>query len=119
MKACGKLPSRLAAGSVSFGEQTDIVTETEQAFEERAGFVVAALRGQDFDQPEGAGEKNSFARGQSVHIALGVPVAHQEPVDRQLPLNGVHRRDHARIGRGQKPDDRDQERAGVERVRAI
>jgi hypothetical protein len=51
----------VVVGVVFFGEQADVVTEVEQAFEQLSCFFEASLVGEHFGEPKRAGEEYPFA----------------------------------------------------------
>ena len=119
VNACGKLPSWRRARVVLLGEEADVVAEVEQPLEELPRLVVPALERQHFGEPERAGEEHALARGQPVHLAVAPGVAQHEPVDRELALDRLDRRDDPRIVRRQEAEERHQQHARVELVRAV
>src|SRR3954468_19381932 len=58
-------------GVVFLGEQSDVVAQREQPFEDLSGLVVPALQGVVAGQPEGAGEEGSLAGRQAVDGVAG------------------------------------------------
>lgn len=70
-------------------EQADVVAQGEQAPEQRPRLRVMSFRVQRVDRPEGAGEEDSFAGGQSVVREVRA-VAEHEAVLGDLALDRVH-----------------------------
>src|SRR5215212_3179330 len=103
-----------------FAQKAEIVTQSEQAIEQRLRFVQPALHGEDFDQPERASQEDTFTRRQPIDMLLLLAsVAKQETVDTQLASDRLDGRDESRIVRRQEADDRHEQDAGVELVRSV
>src|SRR5260370_4300194 len=95
-------------------EKSDIVAQRQQALEKLAGLGEAPLQDVVVGQPEAAGQKGPLARRQAVQDLPGV-VSHDETVNEKALLDCPDRSDDARVGRGQKADERHQQEARVER----
>src|SRR5215213_8205453 len=105
---------------VFFAQEAEIVTQSEQAIEQRLRFVQPALHSEDFDQPERASQEDAFARWEPIDMLLILAsVAKQETVDTELASDRFDGRDESRIVRRQEADDRHEQNAGVELVRSV
>ena len=89
----------LEARVVLLREQAEVVAEREQALEHLARLVELAEQDEVVHEPEGAEEERALSRRQPVDVLdlLVVAVALHEPVDEQLPADGLERAAHARV----------------------
>src|SRR5688572_23152969 len=74
---------------VLLGKQADVVGEAEEALEQRARFVHAALQAKVVGEPEAAGEEHALARRQPVDRLVREVALHQA-VDGQFTLDGLY-----------------------------
>jgi hypothetical protein len=94
-------------GVVFFGEQADVVSEREQAREERSPFVEATREGVVGGEPEAAGEEGALSLGKPVDgvRVVGGRVAVDEAVAAELALDRRHGSAHALVARREKADE--------------
>src|SRR5215469_12443001 len=105
-------------GIVFFGEQAEIVSECEQALEQRDRIVAPANQRKAVGEPETAREEDAFARRQSIRPG-GAWVAAHKPIMHKLALDRRDRAANAQIVRRQKPELRDEQQRSVELARAV
>src|SRR3954447_1824590 len=65
---------------VLLGEEADVVCEADQLLEQRMRLVVPAEQLVAVDEPEGAREKDTFARGEPVDAVVACAVPQNEAV---------------------------------------
>src|SRR5215831_6587332 len=100
-------------------QQPHIITARQQPVEQLLRFRVTPLQNVIINEPETAREKRSFARRQAIARMLGF-VAHDEfAIDQQPVLDRSKRSLDARVLRGKKTNDRDQQQAGIKSFRAV
>src|SRR5262245_28428988 len=105
---------------VLLGEQAEVVADSEQPLEERARLVPAAEGGEAVDEPERARQEHALAGREAVDLArVLLAVALDEAVARQVALDALDRADDARVVDRQEADERDEQGARVERLRAV
>ena len=109
-------PSR--AGVVLLGEQTEIVSQTEQALEDLARLGSTASELHRVRQPEAARQECTFSRGQPV-VGRGRVVTHHKPVDEEFALDRCDRAADPGIVRRKKASRRYEKKARIERPGAI
>src|SRR5580704_1242432 len=118
-KRLRKIPDlALRARVVFLCQQAEIVAEPEQPFEKAAGLGSPALQNVIIGEPEAAGQKSPFPWRQPIDPLAGI-VAQHEPVDDQALFDRLDRADHARVGGRQKAHERQQQKARIERLRAV
>jgi hypothetical protein len=67
---------------------------------------------------QNARKKRAFARRETVQLRRRLVAGHQ-PIAHEVLLNGLDRPEHARVRRGQEPDERHHQQAHVEQLRAV
>jgi hypothetical protein len=100
---------------VLLGEQADVVAERKQPLEDRQGLVASAHQHQAVGVPVGRHQERAFTGRQAVDAAVVGLVALHEAVDGQLAPDGVDGAHDARIVGWQEADERNHQKAGVER----
>src|SRR5690242_4487766 len=81
----GESLRKVAEQTVSFrvvllGDQTDVVREPEQTFEQRVRLVVPAEELETVDEPERARQEDALPRRQAVDAVLVCEIPEHEPV---------------------------------------
>ena len=109
-----------ALGVVLLRDEAEVVTEPEQPLVQLDRIVVATLLVEDGGEPERAREEHALAGREAVdvRVLLVGAVALDESAAEELGLDRANRADDALVGRGEEPDERDQEAARVEAIRA-
>ena len=121
VNACGKLPtSRPRSGSYSSEMRPRSLRSPSNRSYSSTRLVAATLLVEDGGEPERARQEGSLARWQPVDSGVLVvgAVALDEPAAHELGLDRANRADDALVGRGEESDERDQEAARVEAIRA-
>src|SRR4029078_4450178 len=103
---------------IPFGKQPDVVTERQEALEQSNGVGAATQKDVIVGQPEAAREKRGFPLGQTV-VSLGAVVAKHETVDDQALLHKLDGAANAWIARRQEADERNEQHAGVGKLRPV
>ncbi len=110
----------LRDGVVLFGEQTEIVAQPEQAFEQSAGVVCPPDHSEAVRHPERAGEERSLASGEAVDVRRFLrAVAEYETVFCELLLDLLDRRADPGISGRKEAEKRDHQQACIESVRSV
>ena len=116
-----EVPEEAAAlGVVLLGDQAEVVPQREQPLEERDRLVLPALLSEHCGEPERAGEEHALAGREAVDVGVLLvgAVALDEAAAHELLLDRAYGADDALVLRRQEADERDQEAARVEAVRA-
>ena len=84
--------------------------QVHEAVEQGGGLGGAFHPVQGVCQPEGTSKERALLAGNAVHVGAVVAdrVTHHQSLTGQVPLDGVHGADHARIGPGREPVTRHQ-----------
>ena len=111
LREISDLPPRV--GNILFSEQANIIAYYHQAFEQGACLDIAPLQNVSVGKPEGAGEEGALSRRQTVNVSLA-PIAQDEAIGHQLPLDRRDGATHARIIGRQEAHDREPQQARIE-----
>src|SRR5438552_15315723 len=82
-------------------EQSDVVAEAEQAFQQRKRVLAFAGEHERLDHPEAARQEDAFRLAAAVDSRIGGVVALPDAAVRALPPQDVDRRTRTRIVTGQ------------------
>src|SRR6478672_4273957 len=104
---------------VLLGEEADVVREADQPLEQHMRIVVPAEELVAVDEPERAGKKDAFANREPVDAVIARSISEDKAVTQEVALDRCDRAAHARVACGEEADERDQEQAGVELLRAV
>ena len=121
VNACGKFPSwRPATGSYSSARRPTSLRRSSSRSKSSRASSILPLQREHLGEPERARKEHALAGRQAVDGAvLARAVAEDEPVDRQLAPDRLDGRDEALVVGGQEADERHQQDARVELVRAV
>ena len=97
------------------GVEAERRPDAQQALHQVAGALGLADDGEGGDEPERADQERALLAGQAV-VGLVGAVAQHEPLLGQLVGDRQHAGPQARVVPGQEPEDRGEQRRGVERV---
>src|SRR4051794_34753730 len=99
-------------------EQSHIVAQAEQAFEEPACVVEPVHEHVGVSQPKTTCQECALATGQAIVAGLRI-VSEQKPVDEQAILDRRDRATDTRIARRQEPDRREEQETRIEFLRTV
>src|SRR6476659_5301801 len=102
-----------ARGVVLLGQQTHVIAELEQSFEQTHGVVVAPDQDVRIDEPEAASQERALARFETIVDTLRTVPKH-ETVDAQFPLDRLDGRDVTGVVRSNEPELAEQEQRCVD-----
>src|SRR5215216_654883 len=108
------LPSHV----VLFGQQAEIVGQTDEPLEQGTSLLDTAVERERADQPKRAGKELSLVAGQPV-VRVGGRVARDEAVSAEVARDRVDRAGDPLVGAGKEPHERDGEDTRVELLGSI
>src|SRR6478672_9291161 len=104
---------------VLFGEETDIVAQSEKPLEKRACLRLASCQVEAISQPERTWQKNSVASGQAIDALFLRPITHDKPVLDQIAFDRGKRAEKALVPGGQETDQGHHQDTGIHRFRSV
>src|SRR5881409_3479559 len=114
-----EVPEVLAALAELLAVQPEVVRVAEDLLEVEPRLLEIAHAGETLDVPEGAHAEGPLPPGKPVGEPVAEPIAVDQGVADQVLLDGMEGGDPAGVRRRDEPNQRHEERGGVERGRAL